>query len=94
MFTDHLARQYADGRRVIKFFALAACLRALSTEHGGCESAEHSGTFPTRATYFAFLLVGTKSLLQRCWSMARLSSRWLLFSPVTTGTLEGLNGSC
>ncbi len=38
---------------------------------------------------------GQNPLLQRCWSMARLSSRWLLFSNLssaTTGTLEGLNG--
>ncbi len=71
---------------VVMFFAFS-CLFTLSPQNMADAKAQNIPVLSYRPT-ISPLCRGQNLLLQRCWSMARLSSRWLLFSnlsSVTTG---------
>lgn len=72
---------------VVMFFAFS-CLFTLSPQNMADAKAQNIPVFPTWPT-ISPLCRGQNLLLQRCWSMARLSSRWLLFSNLSSVTTWG-----
>ncbi len=69
---DHLARQYADGRRM--FFAFS-CLFTLSPQNMADAKAQNIPVLSYPRQPFSPLCRGRQNLLlQRCWSMARSGS--------------------